>query len=315
MRYERDLKQLQLMEDTVLSLGKFDGLHCGHGLLLESVSEKAKQGLKAAVFTFDIPPVSRTAADGGNQQVITTNEEKRRLLEERGVDVLVECPFTPEIMRMEAETFIREIATRLRVKWMVVGTDFRFGHNRRGDYHMLEEYAGIYGYRLQVVPKMQYEGRDISSTYIREEITKGNMGLAAKLLGYPYFIEGTICHGNRLGRQLGFPTINQEPAPCKILPPFGVYSSIVELDDRQYGGITNIGKKPTIHGSNPVGVETYIYDFDADVYGRNARVSLLRFARPEKEFSGIGALQAQLREDIRKGREYLKQAQALRGCP
>ena len=152
MRYEKDFLHLQLTEPTVLSLGKFDGLHRGHELLMESVFEKAQTGLKAAVFTFDIPPVRMDSM----HQVITTNEEKQKLFLERGVDYLIECPFTEEIMHMEAEQFIEEIVRRLCVKWIVVGTDFHFGHNRRGDYHMLQEYAPVYGYQLRVVQKMQY---------------------------------------------------------------------------------------------------------------------------------------------------------------
>lgn len=299
MKYEKDFLHLQLTEPTVLSLGKFDGLHRGHELLMESVFEKAQTGLKAAVFTFDIPPVS------GMQQVITTNKEKQRLFMERGVDYLIECPFTNEIMHMEAERFIEEITKRLCVKWIVVGTDFHFGHNRRGDYHMLQDYAASYGYQVRVVQKMQYQGRDISSTYIREALVKGSIEFANELLGYPYFIRGKIIHGRQVGRTIGFPTINIQPPPQKLLPPYGVYVSRIRLDGKQYAGITNIGKKPTIQGDHPVGVETYIYDFQGDVYEKTARVELLHFERPEIRFAGIEELKMQLEKDIAYGRAYL----------
>ncbi len=301
MRYEKDFLHLQLTEPTVLSLGKFDGLHRGHELLMESVFEKAQTGLKAAVFTFDIPPVRMDSM----HQVITTNEEKQKLFLERGVDYLIECPFTEEIMHMEAEQFIEEIVRRLCVKWIVVGTDFHFGHNRRGDYHMLQEYAPVYGYQLRVVQKMQYQGRDISSTYIREALLKGSIEFANELLGYPYFIRGKIIHGNQIGRTIGFPTININPPPQKLLPPYGVYVSRIRLDGKRYGGITNIGKKPTIRGDYPAGAETYIYDFHGDVYEKTARVELLHFERPEMRFAGIGELRAQLEKDLAYGRAYL----------
>lgn len=302
MRYEKDFLNLQLMEPTVLSLGKFDGLHRGHELLMDSVFEKAENGLKAAVFTFDIPPNQAAETD---QQVITTNEEKKQLFSERGIDYLIECPFTKEIMHMEAERFLAEVAKRLCVRWIIVGTDFRFGHNRRGDYHMLQNYAGTYGYQVRVVQKMQYQGRDISSTYIREALKKGSIEFANELLGYPYFIQGKIIHGNQVGRTIGFPTINIQPPPQKLLPPFGVYVSKIRLDGKQYGGITNIGKKPTIEGDNPAGAETYIYDFHGDVYEKTAKVELLHFERPEMKFSGIEALKEQLEKDIAYGSEYL----------
>lgn len=302
MRYEKDFLNLQLMEPTVLSLGKFDGLHRGHELLMDSVFEKAVNGLKAAVFTFDIPPNQAAETD---PQVITTNEEKKQLFSERGIDYLIECPFTKEIMHMEAERFIAEVAKRLCVRWIIVGTDFRFGHNRKGDYHMLQNYAGTYGYQVRVVQKMQYQGRDISSTYIREALKKGSIEFANELLGYPYFIQGKIIHGNQVGRTIGFPTINIQPPPQKLLPPFGVYVSKIRLDGKQYGGITNIGKKPTIEGDNPAGAETYIYDFNGDVYEKTAKVELLHFERPEMKFSGIEALKEQLEKDIAYGIKYL----------
>ena len=302
MKYLKDFNHIQLTEDTVLSLGKFDGLHRGHELLMKSVFEKARMGLKSAVFTFDVPPQS---AAGHMQQVITTNAEKQRLFQENGIDYLIECPFTKEIMHMQAEQFIEEIAKRLCVKWIVVGTDFRFGHNRRGDYRMLLQYAGLYGYQVQVVQKMQHRGRDICSTYIREEIEKGNIELANELLGYPYFIQGKIMHGNQIGRTIGFPTINIEPPLQKLLPPFGVYASYVWLDGRRYGGITNIGKKPTIQGKHPVSAETYIYDFAEDVYEKEARVDILHFVRPELKFKNVDELAKQLKKDLDYGKNYL----------
>lgn len=308
MRYEKDFLHLQLTEPTVLSLGKFDGLHRGHELLMESVFEKARTGLKAAVFTFDIPP---NQTNENIQQVITTNEEKQQLFMERGADYLIECPFTKEIMQMEAEQFIEQMVKRLCVKWIVVGTDFHFGHHRRGDYHMLQNYADLYGYYVLVVQKMQYQGRDISSTYIREALLNGSMELANELLGYPYFIQGKIIHGNQLGRTIGFPTINIIPPPQKLLPPFGVYVSQIHLDGKQYKGITNIGMKPTIQGDNPAGAETYIYDFKGDVYERTAKVELLHFERPEMKFDGIGQLKRQLEKDIAYGAEYFKNTGAI----
>lgn len=296
MRYEHDFEHLKLGEDTALSFGKFDGLHCGHGLLLDALCEKTKEGLKSAVFTFKF--FKKDA------KVITTSEEKKHLLEERGIDYLIECPFTQSIMRMEAEQFIEEAVRRLNIKWMAVGTDFRFGHNRRGDYHMLQEYAGKYGYEVSVFPKMQHDGKDISSTCIRREIRAGSMELVEELLGMPYFIEGIVGHGKQVGRTIGFPTINIKPAPEKILPPFGVYMSEVILDGKSYHGITDIGRKPTVQGTHSVGVETYIYDFDANIYGKSVRVNLLHFVRPERKFEGLSQLQEQLSEDISYGRQY-----------
>jgi len=302
---------LELTEDTVLSLGKFDGLHRGHELLMQTVFSRKAKGLKAAVFTFDIPPGK--AAQGLPAQVITTNGEKQRLFKERGVDYLIECPFTDQIMHMEAERFIEEIAKRLRVRCVVVGTDFHFGHERRGDYQMLRKYSSTYGYEAVVVEKMQYGGRDISSTFIREELLKGNIGLANKLLGYPYFFHGEVVHGNQLGRTIGFPTVNILPPPEKLLPPFGVYVSRTVVDGRCYGSITNIGKKPTVSGDHavPAGAETYLYGFDRNVYGKKIRVDILEYVRPEMRFSGTGELKKQLKKDILYGEKALERLNVL----
>lgn len=298
----------EVKEPTVLSLGKFDGLHRGHELLMKCIAEKKKEGLAAAIFTFDIPPQKQVLQN--EQKILTTNEEKEKLFERIGIDYLIECPFTTEIMCMEAEDFIEMIVTRLHVKYMVVGTDFHFGHNRRGDYRMLQEYAGEYGYEVEVVDKMQEDGRDISSTFVREEISKGNMEKANELLGYDYFVEGTILHGRKLGKAvLGIPTINLIPPVEKLLPPFGVYVTQTEWQGRQYPGISNVGCKPTIEGENPIGVETHLFDFSEDVYGNDVKVSFLSRVREERKFDSLEALKTQMEADIQYGREYFRRKQ------
>lgn len=305
MEYIKKSMTFEIEGPTVLSLGKFDGLHRGHELLMEYMREKKQeqQNLKAVVFTFDIPPSGQT--QNLQMQVLTTNQEKARLFEENGIDYLIECPFTREIMCMEPEEFIDRIVKNLHVKDIVVGTDFRFGHNRRGDYQMLRQYAPRYGYQLKVVPKMQEDGRDISSTYIREEITAGNIEKAHRLLGYPFFVEGTVLHGRKLGKAvLGIPTINLIPPPDKLLPPMGVYVTSTECAGKYYHGITNVGCKPTIEGENPIGVETHLFDISEDMYGRMVRVSFLKRVRPEQKFDSLDALKAQMEQDIQYGKVY-----------
>ena len=196
------------------------------------------------------------------------------------------------------------IVSRLNVKCIVVGDDFRFGHNRAGDHELLLKLAPKYGYELIVVDKLKDNGRDISSTYIREEVARGNIKKANSLLGYPYFIMGRVVHGKQLGRTLGIPTINILPEAEKILPPFGVYASKVNVSDKWYLGITNIGRKPTIEGENPVGVETYIIDFSQDVYDHVVTVELYDFLRPEKKFDSIEELKEQISGDIVKVIKY-----------
>ena len=306
MEYIKGTTSFKIEEPTVLSLGKFDGLHRGHERLMNYVCKKKKEGLKAAIFTFDIPP--RKNVEHIPAKVLTTNAEKEKLFESIGIDYLIECPFTSEIMCMEPEVFIEMIVGQLNVKCMVVGTDFHFGHNRRGDYQMLQQYAGHYGYDVQVVDKIQEDGRDISSTFVREQIAVGNMEKANELLGYRYFLEGTILHGRKMGKAvLGIPTINLIPSEEKLLPPFGVYVSATEWNGRTYPGITNIGCKPTVEGDNPVGVETHIFDFDEDVYGKEVKVTFISRVREEKKFASLDDLKAQMLCDIAYGKQYFKE--------
>ncbi len=305
MEYIKQSITFQITEPTVLSLGKFDGLHRGHELLMAYMAEKKKEsrGLKAAVFTFDIPP--RAQVQGVPPQVLTTNEEKIKLFESAGVDYLIECPFTEEIRCMEPEDFIGKVAGNLNVRYLVVGKDFRFGHNRRGNYQMLQSFASVYGYGVRVVDKMRKDGRDISSTYVREEISKGNLELANELLGYEYFVEGEILHGKHMGKAvLGIPTINLLPPQEKLLPPLGVYVTVTECQGGTYGGITNVGRKPTIGGGFPIGVETHLFGVSKDLYGEEAKVRFLSPVRPERKFDSLGSLVSQMQRDIQYGMDY-----------
>lgn len=300
------IEQFHIDEPTVLTIGKFDGLHRGHEKLLAQLLKKRGEGLKTVAFTFDIPPKKLTEGEG--QRLLSTNSEKQALFAECGIDYLVLCPFTPEVMCMEPEDFVERIVTNLNVKSIVVGEDCRFGHQRRGDHRLLAELAGQYGYELKVVEKLKFGGRDISSTYIREEITKGNMEVAAQLLGHPYSIDGIVETGNQIGRTIGIPTANIEAEPVKLLPPFGVYAATIDIRGERYYGIANIGRKPTIKPKegecNPIGVEMHILHFHEDIYREPVRISFHAYERPETRFDSISDLQAQIKKDIVFSEQY-----------
>ena len=302
MIYLRGTTDFNIEESTVITFGKFDGIHRGHRLLLDTVLQKKTDDLKAVVFTFDIPPRKKVEDDRGD--VLTTNEEKMHVFENMGIDYVVECPFTEEIRNMDAVDFIRMMVEKLHVKYMVVGTDFHFGHNRMGDYQLLLEYADKFGYEVQVIEKIQSDGRDISSTYIREYIKEGNIEKANELLGYSSFVQGIVEHGNEIGRTIGFPTVNLVPEADKLLPPFGVYITRILIGGEEYCGITNVGCKPTIEGDNPIGVETHVLDFSDDVYDMAVEVEFLHRIRAEVKFASIDELKAQLQQDIKIARIY-----------
>lgn len=303
MKYFRNTTDFYIEEDTVISLGKFDGIHRGHEHLMEYLARKKQVGLKTVIFTFDIPPKQRINKQE-QSQVLTSNEEKVQLFEAHGIDYLVECPFTSEVMHMEPEVFIEMIVKKLRVKSLVVGTDFHFGHNRRGDYRLLQELASYYGYEVEVAEKLQEDGRDISSSFIREEILAGHIEKANRLLGYQYFVQGKVIHGNEIGRTLNAPTANIVPKEEKVLPPFGVYVTRTTIGKRGVGGITNVGCKPTIEGENPIGIETHLFDFNEQIYGMQIKVEFLTAVRPEKKFDSLEKLKQQMQEDIAYGKKY-----------
>ncbi|MCI8516452.1 MAG: bifunctional riboflavin kinase/FAD synthetase [Hungatella sp.] len=304
--------QFKIPEPTVVTIGKFDGRHKGHQKLLSRMMDfKSTCGYRTAVFTFNTTPA--VAISGTVHQVITTNQERRDNMARMGIDYLVEYPFTSDVVRLPAEEFLREILIgKMNARAIVVGTDCGFGYKRSGDARLLQELAPVYGYDLEVVVKEKDDQRDISSTYIKEELHKGNMEKANKLLGQPYAIHGTVVHGSHVGGPvLGFPTVNVIPPREKYLPPFGVYVSRVLAEGRTLGGITNIGRKPTAADDGPVGVETYLFDFNGDLYGKNIEIQLLHYKRPEKKFDSLEQLKEQLERDKEYGLSYLDKERVL----
>lgn len=278
------------LENTAVCIGKFDGLHSGHRMLIEAV-RKCRNETKV-LFTFSFP----------NAAYIYSREEKRYLAESLGLDVYIDCPFDEKLSHMEPETFLKKVLIdECGARAIVVGEDFRFGYRRSGDVDFLRSRSGTDGFSLHVCPQKKAFGEVVSSTLIRERLREGDMDMVNKLLGQPYFIYGTVCHGNRVGStKLHMPTANQLLPPEKILPPFGAYVSRVRVGGRCYTGITNIGNKPTIPGENQTGAETHIIGLDADLYGTSLCVELHEFLRKEQKFSDLDALRRQLEEDKRQ---------------
>lgn len=302
MQYIAETREFQIKEQTVVSIGKFDGLHRGHQKLMREMIKWKEQGLKVAVFTFSTPPGS--LVKGRMQTMIMTNEERMELLHNAGVDYLVEYPFDEEVCHMEPERFIEEILTgKMNAKVIVTGPDCHFGYKAAGDGALLKKLEETYGYRYFIVDKERDGGKIISSTYIRDMLAEGRIQKANSLLGYNYFVSGLVEHGNAIGHTKLYPTANLVPPREKHLPKFGVYVTRVTVDKKTYGGLTNIGKKPTISGDYPAGVETYLYDFEGNLYGKFMKVELLDFVRQEMKFASIEELKAQLDRDIRVCKE------------
>ena len=291
------LDELCINDKTAIAIGKFDGIHLGHKKLLKLILDQKQDGLKATVFTFEPSPEEFFV--GHTVRQLFTRNEKRRAFEAMGIDILVEFPLTTATAATLPEDFVRTILVEnLKADYIAAGTDVSFGDKGRGDQYLLKNMSKELGFELCLIDKVMLDGSEVSSTRVRNEVADGEMPMVKRLLGTEYSISGIVEHGRHLGHTLGMPTVNILPPDNKLLPPFGVYKSIVMLDGRTFNGMTNIGRKPTVSSDNQVGVETYIYDFDEDVYGKFLEIKLCEFTRPEMKFNSIDELKAQMQKDI-----------------
>ena len=297
MKYIKEIAEFKAEQKSAVTLGKFDGVHRGHRKLIRRVLEAAgERQLTPTVFTFDVPP--QAALGAARFQTLMINQERRDFLEQLGIQTLVEGHFS-ELKDMEAEAFVKEILVdRLKAVHFVVGPDFHFGKNRKGSPEFLKQLGETLGFTVEILSKEMDGERVIGSSYIREELRQGRIEKANQLLGYTYFITGQVVHGRHQGSGFGFPTINLIPSPEKLLPPRGVYASRTKIAGKVYRGVSNLGVKPTVRGTFE-GLETYLFRCDEDLYGREARVELLAFLRPEEKFPSVEALKQQLRKDVK----------------
>ncbi len=277
------------LDNSVVCLGKFQGLHKGHMLLVDKTIELAKDnGLNSVIFTINISNVKR----------IYTDVEREKLLSDMGFDYNVTCEFSKEFASMTPRQFVEMILIeKLNAKYVVVGADFRFGCDRKGDVSLLLALGKEYGFEVIAIEKLSVEDTVVSSSYIRELIEAGNMSQIEKFMGRPYSISGIVKKGKQLGRTIGFPTVNIYPSNEKLVPLYGVYSSYTYIDGKKIKGMTNIGSNPTVNFSDGIFVETNLFDFDMDVYGREIVVYLEYFVRPEKKFDSVEELKLQIDGD------------------
>ncbi|MGN0696061.1 MAG: tRNA pseudouridine(55) synthase TruB [Oscillospiraceae bacterium] len=300
-------KDMNYKGGYAVALGIFDGVHRGHRSVIgETVRLAEELDLKAAVFTFRTDSVS----EGGKvlrRSCLMSEEEKEFRIRDIGAEYIFSPPFS-ELKDMSAEDFVRIVLrNRMGAKAVVCGEDFRCGRGASCDAVQLYELCRKYGITLKTVPPVPDEnGEKISSGRIRKLIAEGDISEAARLMGTGYVFRSKVINGRRLGRTLGFPTINQHIPRYMQLPRFGVYAARVEISGRSYDGLANVGVKPTVTDSGDILCETYIFDFDEDIYGLDVRTELLKFIREERKFSSKQELKAQVLSDIDKIKQELK---------
>ena len=287
---------LPLSEETAVAIGLFDGIHAGHMALIHDI--ECQTGLKSLVYTFDTKP-NHTAYKN-----IYTAEEKASIFASLNVDMLYQQSFTREFSRLTKEAFMERIVKDMRARHITVGFDFRFGRNAEGTAGYLQEQAGRFGYTVCIVPAVKCGDGKISSTLIRGHIERGEMEQTASLLGRFYFIDGKIEKGKHLGSSIGFPTANI--STDKLLPRYGVYATIAQIDEKCYPAVTNVGIKPTVSDAGVPNVETFIFDFSGDVYNEWMRVNFVSFLRGERTFPNVDALQKQIAQDAHLAYEMLR---------
>ena len=304
--FER-LEDINNIEPTVVALGNFDGIHKGHQeIISRTVKEADAAGLKSAVFTFsnhtssvlkNVPPVKN----------ILYAEEKMRILEEMGVDYVFNIPFTEEILRMSPEEFIDQILVeKFNIREAYCGFNYSFGYKASGTPEVLMHEGLKRGLGIHVQEPYIIDGIVVSSTYIRQLIEEGRMEEVTKFMGRMYAISGEIVMGNKLGRTIGFPTCNTLVDDTMVTPPNGVYITTCTIDGVTRQSVTNVGVKPTI-GTYEKNIETHIFDFDEDVYGKQIRVDFIKHTRGEKKFDGVEALKKQIESDCIEARVYHRQ--------
>ena len=304
MKVFNSFDEIKNRDETVIALGNFDGVHKGHQQIIERTVRSAKAvGLKSAVFTFSNHP-SSVLGKGEPVKNILYAEEKIRIIEEMGVEYLFNVPFTREILTMPPEQFVEEIlVNRLRIREAYCGFNYSFGYKASGTPEVLMHEGLKHGFGLHVQEPYKIDGVVVSSTHIRQFIEEGRMEEATKFMGRFYAIGGEVVEGNRLGRTIGFPTMNVVIDETMVTPPNGVYITFCTVDGVRHPAVTNVGTKPTI-GEYAKNIETNVFNYDEEAYGRHINVEFVRFTRPEQKFSGLDELKKQIQSDSISAKAY-----------
>ena len=301
----RGIDSLLPLPYAVVTSGTFDGVHLGHQTILKRLNEvaRAHPDGQSVVMTYWPHPRTVVSNDSQDLRLLSTLEEKIELLQQAGVDHLVVIPFTRTFSQLTSGEFIKQVLIDgLGTKKLVIGYDHRFGRDRQGGFDYIQAHQAEYGFEVEEIPRQDIEAVGISSSKIRTALNEGNIDAATRFLGRPYSLTGTIVKGRQLGRAIGFPTANlQVDDAIKLIPANGVYAVDVIQSGETYGGMLNIGFRPTVAGEHQT-IETFIFDFSKDIYGEQMTLQFRAFLRPEQKFTGLPALMEQLQKDEQNAR-------------
>ena len=296
------------MKPSVIALGFFDGVHRGHAALLQRAAQRAAElGVESAVFTFDRPP--KEVVTGKKVYLINSTDDRRDLMERLyGIDRVIFAPFDGNMMHCSWQDFLHELLIRENgAVHLVAGHDYHFGYKNEGNPQLLQETCAKLGIGCDIIPKVELDGITVSSTYIRTLVEAGDVERAAQFLGHRHCLSQIVRHGQHFGRTIGIPTVNLTVDDGVLVPRHGVYITRVYLPDgRSFPGVTNIGVRPTVSHSDNVTVETFLLDFDGDLYDRRIRLEFFRYLRGEQRFADAEGLRRQIQQDIAQARAFFE---------
>ena len=304
MQIEEELAELSPEKDMLLTIGVFDGVHLGHQYLISQLTEHTRrQNLLSGVVTFRQHP-REVLSPQTKLPYLTSLAEKVSLLKNEGVDAVITLSFTRELARLSVRQFVSLLKKYLRMRGLIIGPDFALGRNREGNADTLRKLGQDMSFRVTVIPPVRVNDEMVSSTAIRDALADGDMKKVASLIGRSFSLQGRVTTGVGRGSELGFPTTNLDIDPKQALPAEGVYATWAHIDDKAYQSMTNIGRRPTF-GGNGRTVETYILNYQGNLYGRELKIDIVERLRGEKRFDTVEELKKQIAEDVKQGKAIL----------
>jgi len=308
MQIFEDLSKVSYNKNSIVTLGTFDGIHLGHKKIIDGVVKKAAVlGGRSFLITF-YPHPRKVVSKGNHIKLLNTPSEKAFMLSQLGIENMLIVKFSKEFSQLTPDVFIENyIVNGIGAKEVVIGYDHHFGKGRGGDIDFLKEKGIESGFEVTVVPAYDIEGDTISSSKIRRAISEGDITKANKYLGRSYSFSGKVIHGDKRGRELGFPTANLElENEDKLLPAIGIYVVELIINGKTHYGLLSVGKRPTFYASGDIVSEVYIYDFNDDIYDETVKINVLERIRGEEKFSSVESLVEQMKNDKKTGIEILK---------